>query len=375
MPNDVFVWSESKNPIAGFSHSSLPVVKFDVVWSKFQHTHVACTTHGGERTLHVWPQYSTQHQCGWYVRVHSIKLSPFKTNKSYMPVALNQSLTLNFQYAFTAAATDPDTQTLNNVYVGWGSPIKLASWAASSGQTACNMTGITCNSRAEVVSLSFYDIPTGTFDSLLFTLTALSSVALVHQDLIRSVPAQIFLLTSLQMLRISNNLLAGSLPPCLSALLNLTVLEMNSNQLTGPIPPQISTLVLLNQLQLGNNKFAGALPASLLSLNALVNFYAPFNALMGSIPAEYSALQHLTSLFLASNSLTSIIPAQLTSISNLSLSVNNNQAMCGPPLMYGSQINTNIGQDCPDPSHSKSVTGKKLWTFVYKMKCNLCSFK
>lgn len=249
----------------------------------------------------------------------------------------------------TAAAKEAETQILNTIYANWGSPTQLVSWDATSGKPACNMTGITCDFHGQVASLSLYSIPTGSLDPAIFSLTSLSSVALVQVNLIGSIPPQISHLTGLQMLKLSNNFLSGCLPSSLSVLTTLTVLEMNSNQLTGPIPQQLSTLVMLLRLQLGNNKVSGRLPISLSALISLVNFYAPFNAQTGPIPAQYSALQQLTTLALASNSLTSTIPAQLTEIGGLSLSLNNNQAMCGPPLIYGPQPATNIGQDCPTP--------------------------
>lgn len=247
-----------------------------------------------------------------------------------------------------AAALNLDVQTLNSVYVHWGSPTQLASWGASAGNTACNMIGIICNAENNVVSLSLHDIPTGAFDPLLFTLTSLSKLVLVNVKLSGSISLQISQLTGLKEFQASSNLLTGSLPSAVSLLLSLTALEINSNQLTGTIPPQLSTLILLSHLQLGNNKFAGPLPVDLSSLNSLVILYAPFNNLSGTIPPQYSALQQLTAMVLSSNSLNGSIPVQLTSIRNLSLLVRDNQALCGPPLVFGEQASTNVGQDCPD---------------------------
>lgn len=51
--------------------------------------------------------------------------------------------------------------------------------------------------------------------------------------------------------------------------------------------------------------------------------------------------------------LTSVIPAQLTSIINLRVSLNHNSEMCGPSLVYGVQLGTDIGDDCPGPPPSK----------------------
>lgn len=229
----------------------------------------------------------------------------------------------------TGAATDPNTQTLNTVYEGWGSSEQLASWGVSSGKTACNMTGITCDSQNRVVSLSLYDIPTGFFSPLLFSLTSLSSMSLVRAGLL------------------------GSIPEKISQMVGLQTLKLGNNVLTGEIPPSISLAISLTSLQITSNQIAGILPVSLSCLTALATFYAPFNLLHGSIPAQYSTLQQLTMLYLASNSLTSSIPPQLTSIMNLTLLVNHNPAMCGWPMIYGPQDSTSIGWACFDPLAGK----------------------
>lgn len=272
------------------------------------------------------------------------------SSASHQHLEPNQNKPITFwttAFVCAGAPKDSDTQTMNSIYTHLGSPDQLASWAASSGSTACNMTGIACNSQAKVVSLSLYNIPIGTLDPLLFTLTSLSSIILINLGLVGLFPAQISQLTSLQTLKMSNNHLTGSLPPSLSLLVLLTALEIDSNQITGSIPPQLSTLVLLCQLQLGHNNLDGSLPASLSTLTGLAHFYAPSNLLSGSIPAEYSALQKLTMLSLASNTLSSSIPSQLTNIGFLSLLVNGNPAMCGPTQGYGKQQKTNISKDCP----------------------------
>lgn len=264
-----------------------------------------------------------------------------------------------------AAATDPDTQTLNTVYKRWGSPGQLASWDSASGKTACNMTGINCNAQANVVSLSLYNIPTGAFDPLLFTLTSLSSISLINAHLVGSVSPQISRLTRLEMFQTSNNFLTGSLPPSMSLLVSLTTVDMNTNQLTGPIPQQLSTLVILSEMQLADNRLSGVLPSSLSSLSALVYFYAPSNLMTGPIPAQYSALQRLTMLSLSSNLLTSTIPWQLTSLTNLTLSVTGNLRMCGLPLTFGVQVRTNIGPECPPSKGESTKLSNRYVTFSH----------
>lgn len=125
----------------------------------------------------------------------------------------------------TAIATEPATQSFNTIYVPRGSPDKLASWGASSGMTACNMTGVVCDNQANVVPLSLYKIPTGIFDPLLFSLTSLTSLAMVEVNLVGVIPAQNSQL--LQMPRASNNLHGGSLPLSMSTLVSNNAREQH----------------------------------------------------------------------------------------------------------------------------------------------------
>lgn len=266
-----------------------------------------------------------------------------------------KSLAASVLVMYAVAATEPDTQVLNTIYVHWDSPYQLVSWDVSSGAAACNMTGVHCDAQSRVVSLSLYNIPTGVMDPLIFSLTSLTSMSLVQVNLIGVIPSQISRLTGLQVLQLSNNYLVGNLQLALSLLVRLTSLELSSNRFTGSIPQQLSTLKLLRQLQLGDNRFSGPLPVTLSALTSLVIFYAPFNTLSGQIPAQYSALQQLKLMSLDSNSLKRNIPDQLTSISNLSISVSQNLAMCGSALSFGPQASTTIGTDCPGPPPRKCV--------------------
>lgn len=255
---------------------------------------------------------------------------------------------------WTATALDSNKLIFNAVYDKWDSPDQLASWAASSGKTACEMTGVACSITGEVTSLSLQGTYTGMFEPLLFNLTALSRLVLVGMGLIDCILPQISQLVNLRLLKLSNNHLTGTLPPSMSRLVALTALVMNSNQLTGFIPQQLSTLKHLCQLQLGNNRLSGPLPASLSCLTARVVLYAPFNTFSGSISAQYSVLQQLTRISLSSNSITNSIPPQLANNTQLSMSLNDNPAICGKALpMFESHRGTHIGQDCPPVSKGK----------------------
>lgn len=211
------------------------------------------------------------------------------------------------------------------------------------------MTGISCNSDHQVISLSLYNIPTGTFDRLLCSLVSLTTLALVRVNLLGSIPAQISQLTNLQTLHASNNALTGALPPSLSLLVSLTSLKFDSNNFTGTVPQQLSTLVILRVIQLSSNRLTGTLPVALSSLISLTNFLAPLNLLTGKLPSQYSVLQQLAVMSLAANSMTGSIPQQLSSMRYLSLAVNNNPAMCGLPLSFGDQAGSNVGQNCSNP--------------------------
>lgn len=203
------------------------------------------------------------------------------------------------------------------------------------------MTGMSCNTQHQVVSLFLYNNPTAPFDPLLWNLTSLAFVLLVQVGISGWITAPISSLTSLQSLHSSNKSHAGSLSPFLSLLVSL----LDSDRLTGPIPQHLDTLPLLGMLQLSYNNLKSTLPVSLYSLTVLAYLYAALNLHEGPIPPQYSALQRLPVLSQYINRLNGKIASQLTSIGHSILSVNNNPAMCSPSLDYPLPASTHIGKD------------------------------
>ncbi len=111
-------------------------------------------------------------------------------------------------------------------------------------------------------------------------------------------------------LRLGNNgLVGGPIPPQLGTLTKLTQLRILENDLTGPIPPELGKLTELTHLRLySNNDLTGPIPPELGKLTKLTNLYLHRNNLSGSIPDELANLTGLVQIWLNANELSGAIP-------------------------------------------------------------------
>ena len=73
-------------------------------------------------------------------------------------------------------------------------------------------------------------------------------------------PGELASLTQLTSLRLLNNDLSGSIPSELGNLSNLEVLHLDRNDLSGAIPPELGDLSNLQNLRLANNDLSGPIP-------------------------------------------------------------------------------------------------------------------
>ncbi|MEJ2567323.1 MAG: leucine-rich repeat domain-containing protein [candidate division WOR-3 bacterium] len=190
-------------------------------------------------------------------------------------------------------------------------------------------------------SLRLYDNQlTGSIPPGIGNLTSLTRLELNDNQLTDSIPPGIGNLTSLQILRLNNNQLTGSIPSGIENLTSLHFLYLNNNQLTGSIPLGIVDLTSLQELYLNFNQLTDSIPSSIGSLTNLTELYLNFNQLTGPIPPSIGSLTNLTQLYLNVNYLTDSIPSSIGSLTNLTqLYLNDNQLTNSIPSSIGNLTN------------------------------------
>ena len=83
------------------------------------------------------------------------------------------------------------------------------------------------------------------------------SALLTSHDLFGPISQEIFRLTALQSLNLSNNHLIRKIPTSIGHINNLECLDLSSNQLSSEMPQNLSNLSFLNHMNLSNNNFIG----------------------------------------------------------------------------------------------------------------------
>ena len=175
-----------------------------------------------------------------------------------------------------------------------------ANWTDNTGWmgevgTECSWFGVTCSSGS------------------------VSSLDLLSNSLIGTIPIELGNLTNLKYLRLDVNILRGSIPSELSNLTNLAYLNLADNSLIGSIPIELGNLTNLNFLRLESNSLSGSIPSELGNLTKLTNLQLFNNLLTGSIPDELKKLTKLSYLWLSGNSFSGTIPRELQKLSTLTV--------------------------------------------------------
>ncbi|KAK1576737.1 hypothetical protein Q3G72_016104 [Acer saccharum] len=130
-------------------------------------------------------------------------------------------------------------------------------------------------------------------------------------------------------LRLSDMGLEGKFPAGLANCSSMTGLDLSRNKLFGTIPDNISHIVgFLTTIDLSSNNFLGNIPRNLANITYLNSLKLDHNQLTGQIPAELVQLGRLKVFSASNNYLSGPIPMFV----NVTLSVENNQGLCGRPL-------------------------------------------
>jgi len=116
--------------------------------------------------------------------------------------------------------------------------------------------------------------------------TGLKELNIAGSNLGTKLRAHTFLatLTKLTYLGLLNNQLTGTIPPFLSALKSLVDLDLGYNQIGGDLSA-VSKFTSLTGLWLNDNKIGGPIPADLTKITGLATFDASNNKLTGTVPA------------------------------------------------------------------------------------------
>ncbi|GER43157.1 leucine-rich receptor-like protein kinase family protein [Striga asiatica] len=205
----------------------------------------------------------------------------------------------------------------------------LDSWTSGGGGGAapCNWTGVACDRRGSVVSVSLPSASlAGPFPIELCCLPSLSNLSLSDNNINGTLPLAISSCRSLVYLDLSENLLVGPLPPTLADLHSLRYLNLMGNNFSGDIPTAFGRFKRLESLILVFNLLNGTIPSALGNITTLKNLqlaYNPFSP--GPIPAELGNLTNLEYLWLTNCQLVGRIPisiGHLSRIQNLDLACN-----------------------------------------------------
>ncbi|KAG6652711.1 receptor-like protein kinase 7 [Carya illinoinensis] len=195
----------------------------------------------------------------------------------------------------------------------------FSSW--TQGNSACNFTGIICNSDGLVTEINLSQqnlrgiLP---FDSIC-TLQSLEKLSLSSNFLYGTITQDLKNCTSLQHLDLGYNSFSGEVPD-LSSLGQLNFLNLTKSGFSGPFPwKSLGNLTSLTLLSLGDNVFEPSpFPVEVLKLEKLYWLYLSNCSLEGLIPEGLGNLTQLTNIELSWNQLSGEIPTDILKLKNLS---------------------------------------------------------
>ena len=209
----------------------------------------------------------------------------------------------------------------------------------------CSYVGVTCDTNSGSA-----------------TYASVTSIILVGQSLVGTIPGSISNLAALHDLELNNNQLVGTIPSGIGSFTNLYQLVLTSNSLSGTIPSSIGSLSSLQYFYLDNNMLVGTIPGSIGSLTKLFNVDLSTNSLTGTIPSSIGTLVSLIIFAVANNKLVGTIPSTFSQLTQLStLKLNNNYLTMGsativPTSTFSSatlssyessnNVNVNLGNNC-----------------------------
>ncbi|KAK7263453.1 hypothetical protein RJT34_31043 [Clitoria ternatea] len=136
----------------------------------------------------------------------------------------------------------------------------------------------------------------------------LTTLSLVHCNLVGHLPDFLGTLVSLQNLRLSNNRLTGEIPVSFgqSSIQDLWLNNQEGGGMTGPIDV-IASMTFLRQVWLHGNKFSGTIPQNIGNLTGLKDLNLNSNQLVGIIPNSLANMD-LGALVLNNNMFIGPIP-------------------------------------------------------------------
>ncbi|XP_071931046.1 receptor-like protein kinase 7 [Coffea arabica] len=210
--------------------------------------------------------------------------------------------------------------------------------------SACNFTGVTCDSNHKVteINLSLQNLSGPVSFDLICSLESLEKISLGSNFLYGSISDHLSNCTSLQHLDLGMNYFSGKVPD-LSSLTKLELLNLNHCGFSGSFPwSSLANLTSLGFLSLGDNDFdrspfplellkleklywiylsncsiEGQIPDGIGNLTLLENLELSYNNLVGSIPNGITRLSKLNQLELYTNGLTGKIPVGFGNLTNL----------------------------------------------------------
>jgi hypothetical protein len=169
----------------------------------------------------------------------------------------------------------------------------------SSIDDECTWLGIVC-------------VPTNLDDNPTVSVSAVSEIALVKNNLSGTIPSDLGLLSLvLTSVKVSYNSLRGTLPSSLDQLTQLQSLAASFNGLIGTIPPSYGHgwQHSIRTVDWHDNDLTGTLPTTLGLWTALETFVAPENRLSGKLPTQLQSWTALRKLHLNRNRLSGSLPA------------------------------------------------------------------
>jgi len=141
----------------------------------------------------------------------------------------------------------------------------------------------------------WFGVSCDTFDKVI------SSIDLINNNLVGSIPKEVGEMRGLENLVFSGNSIIGSMPLEIVQLNNLRKLDLSNNVVQGNIPPEIHFLGNLEDLDLNTNRITSTLPSELSMIKTLRSLNVGNNAFSGGIPPEYRDLQNLRTISVKGN--------------------------------------------------------------------------
>ncbi|KAJ7567590.1 hypothetical protein O6H91_02G154200 [Diphasiastrum complanatum] len=186
--------------------------------------------------------------------------------------------------------------------------------------------GVSCsNGSVTGISLGGLNLSGEIRKGTLGTISQLSSLYLLKNQLTGLLPDDLGALSLLQQLDVSDNFFHGSIPSSFSGLQNLVNLTLSGNRFDGVIPDMFENISSLVAVDISMNSLSGAIPPTLSLLPHLVSLNLSSNVLSGALPNSLEGLSELQIFDLHSNQLSgSIDPAwiNLAKIQSIDLSSN-----------------------------------------------------